>query len=328
MAPPKRKSKPSKKLQYSENKLKTLEATEKTACDLHDIKNRIRRMDVFQKRKLRGSKLRIMRRMKKKQDREELGEEAVPIEQPKTLENTREFDPTMVEGDDTEVQNEDEHDEFADYFKEKTAPKIMMTTCRRPYGRLFDFMKDLKMTIPNVFYYKRGDYPLKDVADYACNKGFTDLIVLTQKAKKPNGVVLMHLPYGPTADFKLTSLKLNSEIHNHGVPTDHDPEIILNNFDTRLGHRMGRMLAALIPQRPEFSGRRVVTFHNQRDFIFVRHHRYIFDDEGNKCRLQELGPKFTLKLRTLQHGLFDPQFGDFEWKYRSKMSTSRRRFFL
>lgn len=39
------------------------------------------------------------------------------------------------------------------------------------------------------------------------------------------------------------------------------------------GHTTARMLASLLPQSPEFRGRRVVTFHNQRDFIFVRHHR-------------------------------------------------------
>lgn len=34
------------------------------------------------------------------------------------------------------------------------------------------------------------------------------------------------------------------------------------------------MIQSLFPQDPEFKGRRVVTFHNQRDFIFFRHHRY------------------------------------------------------
>lgn len=33
------------------------------------------------------------------------------------------------------------------------------------------------------------------------------------------------------------------------------------------------MFQALVPQVPEFEGRQVVTFHNQRDFIFVRRHR-------------------------------------------------------
>lgn len=56
-------------------------------------------------------------------------------------------------------------------------------------------------------------------------------------------------------------------------PTEHSPEVILNNFSTRLGHSIGRLLAALFPQDPQFVGRQVVTFHNQRDFIFFRFHR-------------------------------------------------------
>jgi hypothetical protein len=33
---------------------------------------------------------------------------------------------------------------------------------------------------------------------------------------------------------------------------------------------MGRMFASLFSQDPNFRGRRAVTFHNQRDFIFFR----------------------------------------------------------
>jgi len=58
-----------------------------------------------------------------------------------------------------------------------------------------------------------------------------------------------------------------------GRKTTHRPEVVLNNFNTRLGHSIGRMFAALVPHAPEFIGRQVVTFHNQRDFIFFRYHR-------------------------------------------------------
>lgn len=57
-------------------------------------------------------------------------------------------------------------------------------------------------------------------------------------------------------------------------------------------------------------------------------HSYIFEDEGTKARLQELGPRFTLRLQWLQKGTLDSRFGDFEWHHRSEMDTSRRRFFL
>jgi ribosome production factor 1 len=33
------------------------------------------------------------------------------------------------------------------------------------------------------------------------------------------------------------------------------------------------MLASLFHYEPEFVGKRAVTFHNQRDYIFFRHHR-------------------------------------------------------
>lgn len=53
------------------------------------------------------------------------------------------------------------------------------------------------------------------------------------------------------------------------------------------------MFMTLFPQQPEFQGRSVVTFHNQRDFIFVRRHRYIFRDR-KRVGLQEIGPRFTV----------------------------------
>ena len=40
--------------------------------------------------------------------------------------------------------------------------------------------------------------------------------------------------------------------------------------------------------------------------------RYIFKNT-KKVGLQELGPRFTLKLRSLQFGAFDPKFGEYEW---------------
>ena len=138
---------------------------------------------------------------------------------------------------------------------------------------------------------------------------------------------MIHLPEGPTAHFKLSSIQLSKQIHNHGRMTSHTPEIILNNFQTRLGHTVGRFFASLFPQVPEFTGRQVATFHNQRDFIFFRRHRYIFKD-GKRCNLQEIGPRFTLKLRWLQKGTFDTKHGDYEFLWKPDMQKSRKRFFI
>jgi len=72
----------------------------------------------------------------------------------------------------------------------------------------------------------------------------------------------------------------------------------------------------------------VVTFHNQRDFVFMRHHRYEFNEDGSRANLQELGPRVTLKLHSLQLGTLDSKFGEYEFIYKPKMGISRKNFFL
>lgn len=90
------------------------------------------------------------------------------------------------------------------------------------------------------------------------------------------------------------------------------------------------MIGSIFHYDPQFKGRRAVTFHNQRDYIFFRHHRYEFKN-GKKVRLQELGPRFTMRLLSLQHGVFDSKTGEYEWiitNRRHEMEKNRRTFFL
>jgi len=282
----------------------------------------IRKQKNIEKRKRRAARKRL---------KDEMGENAPPMPQQRTLDNTREPDDTMVVPNDEEVQLDTAVDEFADYFANSNKnPKILITTSLtyEPKGKITRaFIGDLVRMIPNMKYRPRKKYKLPDIVEFCKLGKYTDLIVVNEDRKKPHSLILCHLPYGPTAIFRLTSIVRPRRIHNHAAPTDHFPELILNNFNTRLGHTVGRMFTALLPPRPEFEGRRVMTFHNQRDFIFFRHHRYIFDST-EKARIQEIGPRFCLKLKTLQHGTFDSQFGEYEWVPKKDLITSRRRFFL
>lgn len=227
----------------------------------------------------------------------------------------------------------------------------MVTTRPKCSKKLFTVVADIMQMIPNVFYYPRGflhlryfyntcvfislhfatgTYEVNDMAQFAISRSFTHLFVLLEKDKVCNGLLVTHLPVGPTAFFRLSSFCTGSKIEGHGKPTSHIPEIILNNFSTRLGRRVGRFLGSFFPHEPQFEGRQVVTFHNQRDFIFVRHHRYIYRKESAKvrARLQELGPRFTLKLKWLQEGMFDTQFGEYEWIHKRNQITNRKKFNL
>jgi len=158
-------------------------------------------------------------------------------------------------------------------------------------------------------------------------KGFTDVLIINESQGDFSGLVHIHLPSGPTAHYRLSSVRCCSELLSHGLPSAHRPEVICNNFITRLGARVGRMLSSLFNPSPQFKGRRVATFHNQRDFIFFRHHRYIFSS-ANQARLQELGPRFTLKLISLQEGTFNQQQGEYEYIHKTQIDDHRRKFIL
>eukprot|EP00274_Cyanoptyche_gloeocystis_P002998 CAMPEP_0196666752 /NCGR_PEP_ID=MMETSP1086-20130531/64693_1 /TAXON_ID=77921 /ORGANISM="Cyanoptyche gloeocystis , Strain SAG4.97" /LENGTH=298 /DNA_ID=CAMNT_0042003989 /DNA_START=91 /DNA_END=987 /DNA_ORIENTATION=- len=290
------------------------------------IKNKVKRLEVVERLRNEKKKEKKKERTKKKREAEAGEDQERPKKLPRTIETMREADETIVQPEDAEVDGDEMLDEFADYFA-GTIPKILITTSKKPAAGMYKFIEKMLWVFPNSYFYARKGYDLKKIIQYATNKGFTDIIIWHEDNKKLNSVVVSHLPSGPTAYFKVTSLKMPHEIEGHGKPTAHKPELILNNFNTRLGRRLGRMMAALFPHDPNFRGRRVVTLHNQRDFIFFRHHRYVFDND-KKARLQELGPRFTLKLKALQKGTFDTTTGEFEWLFKSEMNTSRKRFFV
>ena len=77
--------------------------------------------------------------------------------------------------------------------------------------------------------------------EWSKEKDFTDLMVWYEKNGHPHTLYLIHLPEGPTATFRVSNEKLNSEIPHHGANNGAmvAPELILNNFDTMLGNRMG-----------------------------------------------------------------------------------------
>jgi ribosome production factor 1 len=295
------------------------------------IKDKTQRAKHFAKLKREREKQKAKFKRAKAQ-REEATGEVEPIARPqRTLDNTRTPDVTIVKEVDEEVFQDEEVDEFAAYFDRTVKPKIILTTSQSPSTQLYTLVKEMLRVIPNSEYCKRKKFEVKDMVRWAIGRDYTDLIIFEETTHKNHkgvdSVIMIHLPGGPTAHFRMTNLTLPKEIKNHGRPTKHYPELVLNRFDTRLGRTVGRMLAALFPQDPEFLGRRVVTFHNQRDFIFFRHHRYIFESR-EKVRLQELGPQFTLKLFKLQHGTFDTKFGEYEFVRKVELAPDRKTFML
>jgi ribosome production factor 1 len=121
------------------------------------IKNKMKRMQVMAKYRKEKKELKKAGQMKRRREAEEMGDKAPIKLEPRTIDNTREPEITMVstEGDD-EIAADEADDEFAKIFANEETPKLMITTRPSPSGDLYHFIKDLMDLIPNSFYYKRG----------------------------------------------------------------------------------------------------------------------------------------------------------------------------
>lgn len=228
-------------------------------------------------------------------------------------------------------------------------PKILVTTSL--HSTLHAQAHLLTDLFPNAVYIRRSahshahKFSVREISKFASNRHYTHVAILMEDQKKPHGLDIVHLPNGPMFHFTLTNWIDGKKIPGHGNPTGHIPELILNNFRTPLGLLTAHLFRTLFPPSPELVGRTVVTLHNQRDFIFLRRHRYIFRDkreteksivgadgkpvkgvEDIRAGLQELGPRFTLKLRRVDRGI--QRGSGQEWEWKGKTDRVRTKFQL
>ncbi|OTB06902.1 hypothetical protein M426DRAFT_100330 [Hypoxylon sp. CI-4A] len=233
-------------------------------------------------------------------------------------------------------------------------PQVLVTTTLN--STLHDEAHLLCTLFPHSTYIPRSGhkyghkYSVREICKYAGNRGFSTVMILREDQKKPIGLDIVHLPSGPTFHFSITSWIEGKKLPGHGNPTNHYPELLLNNFKTPLGVLTAKLFQSLWPKTPELQGRQVVTLHNQRDYIFLRRHRYVFRDkrateksvvgpdgkelkgvESIRAGLQELGPRATLKLRRIDKGIGRAgSEGDdaVQWEWKAKMEKKRTRFNL
>jgi len=173
-------------------------------------------------------------------------------------------------------------------------PKILVTTSRNPSQRLISFQKELKLIIPNSTRVNRGGYVLKDLVKICQTNNFTDLVVIHESRGEPDGLIITHLPYGPTAYFGLSNVVLRHDLKDKVDPVSEAyPHLIFDNFNSKIGDRITQILKHLWPM-PKVDSRRVITYANRDDFISFRHHVYRKADHKT-VETKELGPRFEMK---------------------------------
>jgi len=205
-------------------------------------------------------------------------------------------------------------------------PKIMITTSRDPSSRLKMFAKEVRLIFPNSQRINRGNYEIGQLVNACRANDVTDLVMLSEHRGTPDGLIISHLPYGPTAYFTLSNVVMRHDIPNVGTMSEAYPHLLFHNFSGRLGERVKSILRYMFPV-PKEDNRRVITLANTDDYISFRHH--VFKKVEKDIELSEVGPRFEMKLYQLILGTIDvADSSDVEWVYRPYMNTAKKRKFL
>lgn len=242
--------------------------------------------------------------------------------------------PTELRKDEAELRkllayDENEDKAFTDHVDDEYRwagvedPKLMVTTSHNPSSKLKQFAKEMKLILPNSQRLNRGNYVLSQLVSACKANDVTDLIIIHEHRGEPDGLIVSHLPFGPTAYFSLSNTVMRHDIPDVGKMSEVYPHLIFHNFKTKLGQRVQSILKYLFPV-PKDDSKRVMTFANKDDYISFRHHTYRKID-GKEIVLSEVGPRFEMKLHEIKLGTLDQTEADTEWKLKPYMNTSLKR---
>lgn len=182
--------------------------------------------------------------------------------------------------------------------------------------------------MPNSIRINRGGYVLKDLVKICQANNFTDLILLHETRGNPDGIIVSHLPHGPTAYFGLSNVVLRHDLKDKADPVSEAfPHLIFNGFQSNLGDRISDILKYLFPL-PKVDSKRLITLNNQSDYLSFRHHIYKKDDHKTVV-LKELGPRFEMKPYQIILGTVDnASDAQKEWVLRPYMNSNKKKAYL
>ncbi|XP_075181075.1 U3 small nucleolar ribonucleoprotein IMP4-like [Anomaloglossus baeobatrachus] len=202
-------------------------------------------------------------------------------------------------------------------------PKVMITTSRDPSSRLKMFAKTPR---PGPEQRESDDeFPLSiwiSAAPVCIGRSNSHIISCSL-----DGLIVCHLPFGPTAYFTLCNVVMRHDIPDLGTMSEAHPHLVFHNFTSRLGQRVSNIMKYLFPV-PKDDSRRVITFANQEDYISFRHHVYKKTDHRN-IELSEVGPRFEMKLYMIKLGTLENEgTAEVEWRWHPYTNTAKKRKYL
>jgi len=199
----------------------------------------------------------------------------------------------------------------------------LITTSREPSSKLVQFAKEMSLVIPGANRMNRGNHVIRELANASRRHGFTDLILVHETRGRPDGLVVSHLPYGPTAYFSLFNVVMRHDVAGLDTMSTAYPHLIFHNFNSNLGKRMVNILKYLFPP-PKEETKRVLTFSNQDDWVSFRHHTWVNTGYKN-VEIKEVGPRFEMLLYKIRLGTIEMEEAENEWTLRNYQNTAKKR---
>lgn len=233
-----------------------------------------------------------------------------------------------LEDENTAVPRTHIDDEYAKAAERD--PKILITTSRNPSAPLVQFAKELKLVFPNAQQMNRGGQVISEIIETCRAHDFTDVVLVHENRGVPDGLFIIHLPFGPTAFFELRNVVTRHDIKDKkamGTMPQVYPHVILDNFTTKLGERTANILKHLFPV-PKPDTKRIITFANQSDYISFRHHTYEKHGGPKSIVLVEIGPRFEMRLFKIKLGTLDQTEAQDEWVFKPYMNTAKKQKFI
>ena len=262
----------------------------------------------------------------KKQRLKKLIEENKPI--PNDLKGESDILLKEIEYEDSQTslpQNILDNEYYTNTYNQQ---KILVTTSRHPSQRLTQFLQEIRIIIPNSIRVNRGNIVLKDIIKACKQNDFSDLIILHENRGNPDGMIISHMPNGPSVYFGLFNVVLRHDIDDDIDKVSQSfPHLIFNGFNSKLGERIVEILKNLFPI-PKKDGNRVLTFSNNDDFISFRHHNFEKKKKFNgefEVNLEEIGPRFEMRPYQILLGTIDQPDSNKEWVLRPFMRTAKNK---
>jgi len=97
----------------------------------------------------------------------------------------------------------------------------------------------MRLVFPNCQRINRGGYELGQLVEACRANGVTDLLIVQEHRGEPDGLIVSHLPYGPTAYFTISGCVMRHEVLSGiGHCPQQYPHLIFHNFKSTLGTRV------------------------------------------------------------------------------------------